>query len=52
MIRASTTSRLGVDYQKSNQNALQADDTAPFEIIDETHFDVIRDNVTLHIETL
>ena len=51
-IRVSTASRLGVDIQKSNQNVLQSDGTTPMEIIDETHFDVTRDNVTLHIEAL
>ena len=52
MIRASTDSRLGVDIQKSNQYALQVVFTTPLKIIGETHFDVTRDNVTLHIEAL
>ena len=51
-IRVSTASRLGVNIQKCNQNTQQADGTTPMEIIDETHFDVTRNNVTLHIEAL
>ena len=52
MIHASTATLLGIDIQKTNQKVLQADGSTPLEIVGETCFDVIREDLTLHIEAL
>ncbi|KAK3090592.1 hypothetical protein FSP39_012951 [Pinctada imbricata] len=52
MIRASIADHIGVKVQHTKQHALQADGCTPLETLGETHFDVVRDNITLHIEAL
>ena len=52
MIRASIADHIGVKVTETKQHALQADGSTPLETICETHFDVVRDNLILHIEAL
>ena len=52
MIRASIAEHIGVQVNETKQHALQADGSTPLETIGETHFDVVRDNLTLRIEAL
>lgn len=43
---------MGIEITKSTQHALQADDTTPLEIVGETHFNLTREDITLHFEAL
>lgn len=52
MIRACVAQLMGIEITKSTQHALQADGTTPLEILGETHFNLTREDITLHVEAL
>lgn len=52
VIRGCVAQLMGIEITKSTQHALQADGTTPIEIVGETHFNLTRENITLHVEAL
>lgn len=52
MISACVAQLMGIEITKSTQHALQVDDTTPLEIVGETHFNLFREHITVHVEAL
>ena len=52
MIKTSVAQYIGATIKKTSQSALQADGFTPLPTIGETHLELTRDGVSLHIEAL
>ena len=52
MIKTSIATHIGAIIKKTTQSALQADGFTPLQTVGETHLELTRDGVSLHIEAL